>query len=75
MRMNDNLAGALSLDASVYGGLYTKTFSRMISEIAFCLHLGVRPPQLAASFISKQACDVAYWHKADIPSCTAHVRF
>jgi len=21
-----------------------------------------RPPQLAASFISNQACDVAYWH-------------
>jgi hypothetical protein len=23
-----------------------------------------KPPQLMASFISKQACDVAYWHLA-----------
>jgi hypothetical protein len=28
----------------------------------------VRAPQLAASFISSQACDVAYWHKADVAS-------
>jgi hypothetical protein len=30
---------------------------------------------MAASFISKQACNVRYWPIADIVSCTAHVRF
>ena len=34
-----------------------------------------RPPQLAASFISNQACDVADWHSADIPAEPAFVRF
>jgi predicted DNA-binding ribbon-helix-helix protein len=34
-----------------------------------------RPPQLAASFILNQACDVAYWHLADIPAAPAFVRF
>jgi hypothetical protein len=33
-----------------------------------------RPPQLAASFISNQACDVAYWHFADKPTAPAFVR-
>jgi hypothetical protein len=35
----------------------------------------IKPPQLAASFILNQACDVAYWHKADIPERPANVRF
>jgi hypothetical protein len=36
---------------------YSDLFSRRILEL--------RPPRLAASFISNQACDVR-WHKADI---------
>jgi hypothetical protein len=28
----------------------------------------VRPPQLAASFISGQTCDVAHWHIASFAS-------
>jgi len=34
-----------------------------------------RPPQLAVSFILNHACNVAYWHKADIPMCSANVCF
>jgi hypothetical protein len=34
------VALATSLDTSLYGGLYTKTVSRMISEIAFYMHMG-----------------------------------
>jgi hypothetical protein len=30
---------------------------------------------LAPSFISNQACDVAYWHIADNPAATAFVRY
>ena len=33
------------------------------------------PPRLAASFVSNQACDVRYWHLADMSLCTGHVRF
>jgi len=31
--------------------------------------------QLAALFISNQACDVAYWHLADNPAVATGVRF
>jgi len=31
--------------------------------------LVIRPPQLAASFISGQACDVADWHETDMARC------
>jgi hypothetical protein len=34
-----------------------------------------RPPQLAASFISNQACDVRNWHLADNPTAPALVRY
>jgi len=34
-----------------------------------------RPPQLAASFISNQVCDVGYWHLTDNPVALAFVRF
>ena len=27
------------------------------------------------SCVEQEARDVHYWHKADIPSCTAHVRY
>ena len=27
------------------------------------------------SFQASRACDVAYWHKADISLCAAHVRY
>jgi hypothetical protein len=30
---------------------------------------------LAASFISKHTCDVAYWHLADNPTAPAFVRY
>jgi hypothetical protein len=30
---------------------------------------------LAASFISNQACDVAYWHLVDKPTAPAFVRY
>ena len=33
------------------------------------------PPQLAASFISNQMCDVAYWHVTDKPAAPGLVRF
>jgi hypothetical protein len=33
------LALASSLDSSLYGGLYTRTFVRMVTEIALNLHL------------------------------------
>jgi hypothetical protein len=34
----------------------------------FPCHLSIPPPQLAASFISGQACCVVCWHKADFTS-------
>ena len=34
-----------------------------------------RPPRLAASFISNEACDVRYWHRADIDELRENVRF
>ena len=33
-----------------------------------------RLPQLAASLISKQACNVAYWHETDMPKYLGDVR-
>jgi hypothetical protein len=33
----------------------------------------IRPPQSAASFISKQVCDVAYWHETAVPIHLRHV--
>jgi hypothetical protein len=35
----------------------------------------IKPPQLAASFISNEARYVAYWHLADNPAAPAFVRF
>ena len=40
-----------------------------------CCGSEVRPPQLAASFISNEARNVAYWHLADNPVAPAFVRF
>jgi hypothetical protein len=34
------LALATSLDSSLYGGFYTQSFSRMVSEILFYMHIG-----------------------------------
>ncbi len=33
-----------------------------------------RLPQLAASLISKQACNVVYWHETDMPKYLGDVR-
>src|SRR5664279_464874 len=39
-----------------------------------CGTVNPRPPQLAASFISNQACDVACWHETDLPGRSCYVR-
>ena len=45
-------------------------------KTAKALDLTVPPAVLAAPMkLSNERRNVRYWHKADIPSCTAHVRF
>jgi hypothetical protein len=46
--------------------------SRQPKNILFFL---AEAPQLAASFISGQACDVAYWHRTDMPTLLSNVRY
>jgi 2,4-dienoyl-CoA reductase-like NADH-dependent reductase (Old Yellow Enzyme family) len=43
------------------------------SQAKFCLQLATSGRKGATRLMWE--CDVAYWHLADIPSCTAHVRF
>src|SRR5664279_6370650 len=46
-------------------------FKAPASSGAFCFW----PPQLAASFIPDQSCDVRYWHLTDKPVLPVFVRF